>query len=159
MAKKMKVNETLINILAPTTIKFNRNDFEYGENYARIYGIIKYPQQVRSGFLNNISNIPHTFVNYHFKPVDNQVLLEAMGRANKQQSETLMNSNDTIVQKNAEIALENIDNLLNRMQRNNEVMGEVSTTIMTFDKDKEEFEKDCRKVVGTIAGESCQSRA
>lgn len=159
MAKKMKVNETLINILAPTTIKFNRNDFEYGENYARIYGIIKYPQQVRSGFFNNISNIPHTFVNYHFKPVDNQVLLEAMGRANKQQSETLMNSNDTIVQKNAEIALENIDNLLNRMQRNNEVMGEVSTTIMAFDKDKEDFEKDCRKVVGTIAGESCQSRA
>lgn len=157
--KKMKINETLINILAPTCIKFNKNDFDYGDNKARIYGIIKYPQQVRSGFFNSISNIPHTFVNYHFSPVDNQTLLDAMGRATKQQSETYLNSNDAIIQKNSQIALENIDTLLEKMQRNNESMGEVSTMVMTYGKDNEDFEKNCRKVMGVIAGESCQSRA
>ena len=156
--KKQLVNEALINILAPTRVRFNVNDFEYGDSKAKIYGIIRYPQQVRSGFMNSISNIPHTFVNYHFKPIDNQLLLDAMNRASRQQSEILQSAKDALVENQARIALENINNLLNRMQRNNEVMGEVTTTVMAYNKDEEEFEKTCRKVLGTIAGESCQSR-
>ena len=159
MAKKLKINEGLINILAPTCIKFNKNDFEYGDAFAKVYGIIKYPQQVRSGFFNNISNIPHTFVNYHFEPIDNQILLDAMNRANKQQSDKFVSSHEAVEIKNAELAIENINNLLNRMQKNNEHMGEVSTMIMAYGKDKDEFEKTCRRVMGVVAGESCQSRA
>lgn len=158
MAKK-KVNEELINLLAPTYIKFNKNDFEYGDSKARVYGIIKYPQQVRSGFFNSISNIPHTCVNYHFRPVDNNTLLEALSKADRQHNETYMNSKDPIIQNSAKIAIENIDGMLNRIQRNNESVGEVSTLVMTFGTDDETFEKNCRKVVGTIAGESCQSRS
>ena len=40
--KKQRINEALINILAPTRIKFNALDFEYGDSKAKIYGIIKY---------------------------------------------------------------------------------------------------------------------
>ena len=159
MAKKVKVNEALVNILAPTCIKFNKNDFEYGDAFARVYGIIKYPQQVRSGFFNAISNIPHTFVNYHFEPIDNQTLLAAMNRANKQQNDKYLSSHEAVEIKNAELALENINNLLNRMQKNNEHMGEVSTMVMSYGKDKDEFEKTCRRVMGVIAGESCLSRS
>ena len=139
--KKLKVNEALINILAPTCIRFNKDSFDYGDNKARIYGIIKYPQQARSGFLNSISNIPHTFVNYHFRPIDNQILLDAMNKASRQQGETFNNTKSVVEQKSAEIALSNIDGLLNRMTRDNESMGEVSTMVMTFGKDDETFEK------------------
>lgn len=157
--KKQKVNEALINILAPTRVKFNSLDFEYGDSKAKVYGIIRYPQQVRSGFFNPISNIPHTFINYHFKPIDNQLLLDAMNKMNRQQNEILQSSNDVLVRKNAEIALDNIENLLERMSKNNETMGEVTTTVMAYHKDPKEFEKTCRRVLGTIAGENCQSRS
>ena len=156
--KKPIVNKELINILAPTCVKFNKNDFDYGSNKAKIYGIIKYPQQVRSGFFNPVSNIPHTVVNYHYKPIDNQVLYDAIGRANRQQSEKFYNTNDAVEQKSAELALDNIDKMLNRMQQDNENMCEISTMIMTIGKDDEDLEKNCKKTIGTIAGESCQSR-
>lgn len=157
--KKPLVNTELINILAPTCIKFYKNDLDYGSNKAKIYGIIKYPQQVRSGFFNPISNIPHTVINYHYKAIDNQVLYDAIGRANKQQSEKYYNTNNAVEQKSAELALSNMDNMLNRMQQNNEGMCEISTTIMTLGKNEEDLEKNCKKTIGTIAGENCRSRA
>ena len=159
MKKKNQMNESLINILAPTCIKFYKNDMDYGESKAKIFGIIRYPQQVRSGFMNSISNIPHTCVNYHFKPIDNTTLLEAMSKATRLQSETYTTTNDALVAKNSQIALENINNMMDRMQRDNETIGEVSTMIMAFGKDNEDFEKSCRKVLGVVSGESCQARS
>lgn len=156
---KVKINEALVNILAPTDIKFNKNDFEIGENYGKVFAITKYPQTLRPGFYNNISNIKNTIVNYHFTPLSQALLMEAINKLSKQQIQIENSSNDLLTQKTAQITQESIVSIMEMASKNNEVMGQVFVTIMSYDKNKEEFERTNRKVEGTIAGESCMSRA
>ena len=47
-----------------------------GDTFAKIYTIVKYPQNVSIGWLSKITNIPNTISTQIFQPTDNTLLLE-----------------------------------------------------------------------------------
>ena len=160
MAKmKREVNKGLINILSPTCVKINRNNFEYGENVARIYGITKYPQTSSCGFLSRITNIPNTFVNIHYRPVANNVITAAINRNTKQNLEQQETSREMNSIKEAAISVENMNDLLEMILRSNERIGQVSVNIMGFSKNEELFEQVENTINDNVASISGLNRA
>ena len=160
MAKmKREVNKGLINILSPTCVKINRNNFEYGENVARIYGITKYPQTSACGFLSRITNIPNTFVNIHYRPVANNVITAAINRNTKQNLEQQETSREMNSIKEAAISVENMNDLLEMILRANERIGQVSVNIMGFSKNEELFEQVENTINDNVASISGLNRA
>ena len=160
MAKlRTKINKGLINILSPTCVKINRNNFEYGENIARIYGITKYPQTTPTGFLSKVTNIPKTFVNIHYRPVANNVITAAINRNTKQNMEQQATSKEMNELKEASISIENMNDLLEMLLRDNERMGQVSVNIMGLSKEKETFEQVENSINDNVASISSINRA
>ena len=68
MRKKEKIqeqkekNNALLNVITPMGISFTKNGLSIGENYGKIYGIIRYPQKVEMEWLSKITNIPSSIV-------------------------------------------------------------------------------------------------
>ena len=156
---RKKLNKGLINILSPTCVKINRNNFEYGENIARVYGITKYPQTSSTGFLSKVTNIPNTFVNIHYRPVANNVITAAINRNTKQNLEQQMTSKELNDLKEASIGIENMNDLLEMILRENEKMGQVSVNIMGFNKTEEGFAEVENRINDNVASISSICRA
>ena len=68
--KNIVVNNMFMNLLSPMGLTFNRNNLVIGENSARVYGIIKYPQEPDYGWLSKLTNIPGTVASVTFKQID-----------------------------------------------------------------------------------------
>ena len=58
--ERITPNYTLLNILSPIGgIEYKKDHFRVGDYYGRVYAITKYPQQVRTGWLESIANVPN----------------------------------------------------------------------------------------------------
>lgn len=66
MPKKQAVQErhitntALLNVITPMGLEFTKNSLSVGENFGKIYGLIRYPQKVETEWLSKITNIPST---------------------------------------------------------------------------------------------------
>lgn len=59
--KTVRENKILLNILTPISgIEYKTNRMRIGDTFAKIYTIVKYPQNVSIGWLSKITNIPDT---------------------------------------------------------------------------------------------------
>lgn len=162
MKKQNEIEEnqnTLINILTPTGIKFNSQNIEYGENMCKVYGINKWVSEPEIGFLSKITNLPNTIVNMHYKPSDNSSTLQAINKQITLNEQKYESSNDNIEKKRAELAVLSADKLLNDIEANNESVGNLDATIMVMGENKEELDKNCRKVQSNISAIKCNSRS
>ena len=56
--KTVRENKILLNILTPISgIEYKTNRMRIGDTFAKIYTIVKYPQNVSIGWLSKITNI------------------------------------------------------------------------------------------------------
>lgn len=62
-------------------LEIKRNSLVIGENTGKIYGVVRYPQKVDSGWLSKITNIPGTLVSIGIQPVDNSALISAISKS------------------------------------------------------------------------------
>lgn len=65
----MDKNKTLLDIIAPMHLKFNRNNLILGENLAKIYAIIGYPSKTKIGWLSKLTNMTSTVASISFEPI------------------------------------------------------------------------------------------
>ncbi len=86
MAKKINIKNRekqtnpILDILTKIGLKFDKNTLNIGEIFTKIYGIIKYPNKVKSEWLSKITNILNTVVTIGIKPVDSTNLINAISR-------------------------------------------------------------------------------
>ena len=79
--ERITPNYTLLNILSPIGgIEYKKDHFRVGDYYGRVYAITKYPQQVRTGWLESIANIPNTVCCLNISPTEKDTLLENISK-------------------------------------------------------------------------------
>ena len=61
-------------------MEYKQNKIRIGDNFAKIYTVIKYPKNVKVGWLSKIANIPNTISTQIFEPSDNTILIENMSK-------------------------------------------------------------------------------
>ncbi|HWP51555.1 MAG TPA: ATP-dependent DNA helicase [Clostridia bacterium] len=58
-------NSALLNVITPMGLEFTKNSLSVGENFGKVYGLIRYPQKVEVEWLSKITNIPSNVKRCH----------------------------------------------------------------------------------------------
>ena len=116
-----------------------------GDTFAKIYTIVKYPQNVSIGWLSKITNIPNTISTQIFQPTDNTLLLENISKGIKQ-NEALLNSiNDAVERQRIEREITSAEELIKKIDNDGETVGYMTIVIMVIAETEEELSKRCKK--------------
>ena len=107
MRKKKKTTKTagsaLLNVITPIGgLEFMRNKIYIGENVAKVYAIIKYPDSVEYGWLSKISSIPQVVSCQIFEPTDNSALIEHLSHSVSQNRGIADSTHDALTRQRAE---------------------------------------------------------
>ncbi|MGV8149803.1 MAG: VirB4 family type IV secretion system protein [Alkaliphilus sp.] len=156
--KEIEVNTALLNIITPMGLEIKKNSLVVGENTGRIYGIVKYPQQVDYGWLAKITNIPGTVVSITFVPIDSGEFISGLSSSIIQNRVASDTAKDPLSQQRAENAAIDGEKIMLQVDQNGEVVGTIIIAIMVMARDEEQFNKICRKTVSTIAVNKCKGR-
>ena len=152
------VNPALLNTIAPMGIEFKRNNLVLGESVGRVYGVTKYPQEVDTGWLSRINNIPSTLVCQTFEPVDSGSLIEAISRNISQNRGIAGSTRDPLTQQRAEKGAEDGERIMREIDQNGESVGKMSILAMPLSKDEELFTKNAKRVESIFMGTRCKLR-
>lgn len=152
-------NPTLSNVIAPLAIDFYRNDAVIGENKARAYGIISYPQEAGYGWLRRMSNIHGTVSVINFRPLNTMDVIKSLDANVKNYRLDAMDAQKEESQRQrAEASVENAEKTIKRINQNNEVVGAMSTVLMPLAETDKDFEKLCTNVENTAKISGCRPR-
>lgn len=159
MAKKLHVesNQALLNVISPIGIKFEPNQFVLGENLCKAYGIIKYPPEPDYGWLARITNVPSTSVAFTFTPNSGEII-ESLNKNIRMLEGESQSAKDHLKRQRALKGAEDGKKLLQQIDENGEVVGELAGTLIPLSRDKEELKKVEQKLRGTCAMANCKIR-
>ena len=156
--EQIPVNAALLNTITPMGIEFKRNSLIWGENLGRVYGVTKYPQEVETGWLSRINNIPSTVVCQTFTPVDAGALIEALSRNICQNRGIAQSTRDPLTRQRAEKGAEDGERIMREIDQNGETVGKMSILAMPLSKDESLFSKNAKRVEGIFMGTRCKLR-
>lgn len=162
MAKKQEiqipVNAALQANITPIGLEFERNALMLGENYCRVYSIIKYPSECDYGWYAKLTNIPGTIVAINYEPLDNNALMGAMSRNININRGQAASTRDTLERQRCQKSADDAEKIMRQMDQNNEVIGNWNTLIMVLSRDKEDFINKCTRVENTANVLGCKVR-
>lgn len=116
-----------------------------GDTFAKIYTIVKYPQNVSIGWLSKITNIPNTISTQIFEPTDNTLLLENISKGIKQNEALLNTINDAVERQRVEREITSAEELIKKIDNDGETVGYMTIIIMVIAETEEELSKRCKK--------------
>ncbi len=151
-------NNALLNVITPIGLDFTKNSLSIGENIGKVYGLIRYPQKVETGWLSKITNIPSTIVSIGFQPVDNTTLINAISRSVAQQRGLAEGAKDPLSRQRAEKAAEDGEKIMLQIDREGETVGLMSVAVMPIAKEEREFKKACRRAESIVSVMKCKMR-
>lgn len=162
MAKKQElqipVNTALQANITPIGLEFERNALMLGENYCRVYSIIKYPTECDYGWYAKLTNIPGTIVAINYEPLDNDALMSAMSANININRGQAASTRDPLERQRCQKAADDAEKILRQMDQNDEVIGNFNTIIMVLSHDKDDFDDRCRRVKSVANMLGCKVR-
>ena len=117
-----------------------------GDTFAKIYTIVKYPQNVSIGWLSKITNIPDTISTQIFEPTDNTLLLENISKGIKQNEALLNTVSDAVERQRIERELASGEELIKKIDNDGEIVGYMTIVIMVIAETEEELLKRCKTI-------------
>ena len=132
---KKKQTNPMLDILTPIGLRFNKNTLHIGESFTKIYGIIKYPNKVKSEWLSKITNIPNTVVTIGIKPIDNTNLITSISRNITYDRSLAESSKDPLTRQRAEKSAEDEEKIIALIDRDNETVALMTVCVATMSRD------------------------
>lgn len=152
-------NKTLLNILSPIGgIEYKKNYIRVGDYYGRVYVIIKYPQRVRPGWLENIANIPNTVCCLNISPTEKDTLMSNISRGIRQNEAQLEGITDEILRQRTEREIEDAQDLIRKIDQNGETVVYVTIAIMVIAEDEEELKQRSKNVLTRLTSMQMKGR-
>jgi hypothetical protein len=156
--KTQKLNQALLNIITPLGLHIKRNMIEIGDNLARAYGVIKYPQNLEVGWLAKLTNIPGTVANISFRPVDNSTLVGAISKSITQNLVTADSARDALTRQRAEKAAADGEKIMRQIDQHGETVGLMGVTLMPLVTDDKALTKVVRRMESAVSVQKCKIR-
>ena len=152
------VNASLLNAITPMGLSFSRNGLVVGEESAKVYGVIQYPQKVEIGWLSTLTNLPATMVVIGFQPIDNSSLINAISKSITQNRSLADTAKDPLTRQRAEKAAVDGENIMLQIDQNGETVGLMNLVVMPFAHEERLFKRACRRVENTFSMMRCKIR-
>lgn len=152
------LNASLLNIISPVALEFKHNKMILGENLARTYGVIKYPQAPSYGWLSRITNIPSTICSITYRPIDSGIFVDNIARSINRNRGVVNSTKDPLTKSRAEKAVEDGERIMRNIDQQGESIGQMGITIMPLSNDEDLFDKSCRQVESRVIATNCRLR-
>jgi len=140
-------------------IEYKTNRVRIGDNFAKIYTVMRYPQSVSVGWLSKISNIPNTVSSYSFEPTDNTMLIQNISKGIRQNEAILDSITDAVQRQRTEREIEDGEELIKRIDQNGEMVGYMTILIMVVAETEEELLQRCKRVESKLTGMQMKIRS
>lgn len=140
-------------------MEYKQNKIRLGDNFAKIYTVIKYPKNVKVGWLSKIANIPNTISTQIFEPSDNTLLIENMSKGIKQSEMIYDTSKDILTRKRALREIDDGQEILDKVEVKGETVGYMTIMIMVVAEDEETLNKRCKRVESILCGMQLKVRS
>ncbi len=155
---EISINPSLLNVITPLGLEFERNRFVLGENSAKVYGVIQFPQKVDVGWLSKMTNIPSTIVTIGYQPTDNSALISAISKSIIQNRGTAESAKDPLTRQRAEKAANDGERIMLQIDQHGETVGLMNVTVMPLADDEKGFSHVCRRMENTLSMLKCKVR-
>jgi type IV secretory pathway VirB4 component len=156
--KDIKLNSSLLNIITPIGLDIKRNMITIGENLGKSYGIVKYPEEPKYGWLKKITNINSTICSIHFKPIDGGTFLQSVSRNISMNKGIANSTKDELIKTRANKAIESGQKIMKRIEHQNEVVGKMGILMLPMASDEKNFNQITKKTNSKITSTGCKSR-
>lgn len=151
-------NTSLLNVISPLGLEFERNRLILGENYVKVYGVIQYPQKVDVGWLSKITNIPSTIVSIGFEPTDNSALISAISKSITQNKGTAESAKDPLARQRADKAASDGERIMMQIDQHGETVGLLNIALMPLADNEKNFSRICRRAEHALSMLKCKIR-
>lgn len=155
MAKKETnndgINQNILNLITPSGLEFKKASLLIGENYAKCITISNYPTNPNYGWLGQFTAIEGTTASIEFEPTDSGALVSRCNEQIRDLRADLTTVKDESVRQNKERAIEDIKNMIDRINREGETVGYVNTILLIQASTEEKLEEQVKKVNSIIA--------
>lgn len=153
-----KRNIGLLASITPIGIEFTRNEIRLGENYCRIYTVIKYPHSVDYCWLSKLTNIPGTIVSISGQPLNNSDFINVMSKAVAENSSVAETSKSALERTRKSKSAVDAEKIMVNIDQENEKAAAFSLQIMVLSRDKEDFKEKCAKAESVCNAHGCSIR-
>lgn len=162
MAQKLKtrpVNNNIVDVITPMGIEFNKSDFYFGENLARVILITKYPPRVKIGWLSKIANMEGATCSIHMTPTKSvDKLIDNISRSMGELMAKINNGGSALMMQRSEQQYKDAEKLLRKIDQEQENVFYVTVAIMILAQSKEELNKKSKKIESKLAGSKMKGR-
>lgn len=151
-------NASLLHAITPMGLSFNRSNLAIGEETAKLYGVIQFPQKVELGWLSPLTNLPATMVSIGFQPIDNSALIHAISKSITQNRGLADHAKDPLMRQRAEKAALDGEQIMLQIDQHGETVGLMNMVVMPFASEESLFARACRRVEHTFSMMRCKIR-
>ncbi|MCD8372998.1 MAG: ATP-binding protein [Clostridia bacterium] len=143
-------DEDLIEWIKPKEVMFMSNGYKADGVSAAVFAVADYPLRVKNAWGAELFNIPNTKVVMHFNPVDKFKAIKRIDKCISDMETKSIMSEKASEANSAETHRETMETLLDSLQRENEVLIDVTLTITAYNYlDKPNFKKEVRRQIMT----------
>lgn len=153
------INNHIVDVITPMALEFQKNEFSFGEQVAKVLLITNYPPRVKIGWLARIANLEGVTCSIHLTPTDSAKLIENISKSMGELAGKLHQGGSALMMKRAEQQYKDADLLLQKIDQEQENVFYVTIAIMIMAADKEELERKSRRVESMVAGSKMKARA
>lgn len=155
---KTPINENLLNIIAPTILKFNTKGIHIGENLARCYIISKYPSSLDYGWLGKLSNVQGVIMLSEFIPQSEGMLVSALSQSIRDNKVSAESERDEHKRKQAEKRAKDGLKILQQIDEKGESAGIMVNVMLVLGNTDEALQKNSEKLKNTAISVKCDVR-
>jgi len=147
--KKLNQNTNLIDLISPGGLKIHSNHIQIGGKYARTIFIFTYPQILNTAWISPIITLDREMnISFFIDPINtNKVLKELTKKSAQIQSQiSLQLEQGKVRDPKLETAIENVEDLRSKLQKNAEKLFKLGLYITFFANDPKELDEIENKV-------------
>lgn len=146
---RIKFNKSLSNVLTPIGgLEYKKTHFRIGDILGEVFVIVKYPQEVKMGWIEDICNIPNTITSFNVLPTEKDVLMQKISKGKFDNENSLDGVTDEILRQRLEREIEDARELINRLDNRGETLVYFVIGVMVIAETEEEL-KERAKLVKT----------
>ena len=146
---RIKFNRALSNVLTPIGgLEYKKTHFRIGDILGEVFVIVKYPQEVKMGWIEDICNIPNTITSFNVLPTEKDILMQKISKGKFDNENSLDGVTDEILRQRLEREIEDARELINRLDNKGETLVYFVIGVMVIAETEEEL-KERAKLVKT----------
>lgn len=155
---KEKINQNILNIITPAGIETDTNFANVGENYGKIYSIMRYPADVKPGWLAPLCSLEGTSTTIEYRYTDPDRMLNVFNKKIKESKADRDSTRDESEKQRLVSAIDDLEKLINRIAVKQEPVGYVNIMLFIQASTQQELEIRIKRVSSQVSISGCNMK-